>query len=185
MNYGPVEPLQDPKRAAALAKLLKKGGLHPIDCSVPISGHITLEVSPPSGFFAIKGITSRNTQSDGIHIIRAVINDYSVLEDVDAASFNLGHLIPSDLGVIGKGHPLVLNMSLRDLRSTSPDLALTLWGHRAPSYYTPTAPPREGLQLRLPDDMALIKALRHIRAHDIPVDDDELRALIDKYAAIL
>ena len=200
MNYGPVEPLEDPDAAAKLATLLQEGGLCPLDIDIQLfsSEPTSIEVWHPEGPYAIMGLTSRHTKEDDVKIIRAEILDFVVLRDVAASAFNLGHLVPNDLGVITRtSAPLLLTVEC-EAKPVLPQLAITLWG----KIYDPIASrqlviwqqgSREtqgrlspyARSLPAQDFVNLMKALKALKANDVPVEDDDLRALLDKYASIL
>lgn len=139
--YGPLETLSDLYVDKDLRELLMAGGLEPVDISevLAYACETTLEISHPREdvFFAIEGITSRHYDGD-LMIKDMAINHSSVMRNVDASAFNLGHLVPNALGVISRLHPLHMTV-LPTPGSTGGcmKVAITLWGRTASASASP------------------------------------------------
>ena len=184
MDYGPVQPLSDPEEHAKLVELLKGGGLVPVD--VDMWPHtrcepIQLEVNPPTDdWYSVEGISS--TMESGVMMLLGIeIQQRRVLQDIDPGSFNLGHLVPMPLGCFSRTDPLVIYSEVV-VTEGNPALRLTFWCRVSASSCYPGA---IGMTFRQAPPTALLKALRLLKANDVDVDDDELRAILDHYAPIL
>ncbi len=180
MDYGPVQPLSDPEERARLDGLLKKGGLVPVNASVFTHTRVptTVEVRPPTtDWYSVEGLTSGHPTGE-IMIQWIEIDCRIVMRDVDLGAFNLGHLVPIPLGVFSRSDPLLITFDVIGERPHRFDL--TLWCHVLPR--SPVDPQE---RFAPPSSGAMIKMLRLIKESAIDVEDDELRALLDHYAAVL
>jgi hypothetical protein len=133
LNYGPELPLEDAAMDRGLRDLLQSQQLAPFDVSLHLhSTQVTAELWHPSGqWFLPRGITCRNGREE-VMIERLVVDDRVELTEVDAAIFNLGHLIPRFMPAFGPPRPAILD--LRRLHPMeSPTLSLTFWGEFAPT----------------------------------------------------
>ena len=210
MDYGPVAPLSDPVEHAQLVELLRGGGLVPVDASFWPFTHteIRLEVSPPTDdWYFIEGITS--TMQPGLIRLRQIqLQERTVLHDIDAGSFNLGHLVPIALGCFSRTHPLTI-VSEVVVSEEMPELRLTLWCRVSAGWVAPPPAPRVPIvaavckpedpppawsswspgpisdALRRAPSSTMLKALRLLKDNDVEITDDELRALMDHCAPLL
>ncbi len=185
--YGPVKPPDLADVPAQLDELLREGGLKPIEVRQPadIRG-VTLLISPlDSKPYTAVALHSTNTESDGLMIRSIVSHEKVVLREADPSSFNLSHVIPIDLGdYFSKTNPLRLMFSLRDNVSARPELKLTIWCREyVPEPVSEPAAPKR--TIFTPKDRLLFKTLKALRATDQPVDDPEIRSLLDEYADVL
>ena len=182
MDYGPVQPLSDPEEHAKLVELLKGGGLVPVDVSVfpHTRATTTVEVTPPTpDWYSIQGLTSCRCR--GSILLQSIeIGQRIVQRHVDLGAFNLGHLIPMPLGVFSRFDPVIITFDAIGREIDRFDL--TLWCHVLPNTGTDGA----GAVLRaFPSSGAMVKMLRLIKESAVDVEDDEIRALLDHYAAVL
>lgn len=193
---GPIYPLSDPVEHEKLRAMLSQD-LTPID--VHLEPHTdamiryTLDLPRHDLFYAIVGISS-TMLPDAAWIDRIEIDDAVVLQSFDPAIYNVGHLVPTELGVCSrKILPIIKGRSSRPI-------CLTFWcvtrGAMASSvdravYEADIAKAKRGTDTRFlfveggAPSPVLLKALRAIKEDGINVDDDDLRAALDRYAPLL